>query len=277
MGLFADRDVARLREALAQAVDRVEDDTRGAPLAELAGLSAFRVTLGGRECRVVPQHATGSGGSRGAMVGAVVIAPAADVPFELRVTGRGVLTLGLPRADAGDAALAGDFRVGATQPDVARALLDPETCGRLRAVFASMPRFSRRAAVFLSVGKGRAAWLVPMRKEGGGILFPGEPPSPTDLRDAVGWTLALADRVGHSFERVRAEVDRSGGPQAAAAWVEAQRTALAGMAQAKRRGLLLLVGGVLGCALLGVLIVVVIAVVAVTSVPRGRAHAPAHR
>jgi hypothetical protein len=275
VALIPNRQVAALRGALSRAVDRVEDEEAPAPIAALTGPQAFRATLGGRTCRVVPyQH-------RGTVYGARVIAPAANVPFELRVTWHRALMSGLPRIGVGDAAFEDDFRIGATQPELARIMLDAETRRRISAVLASMSRFGRGMVPYLAVGKGCVEWFVPVRKVDSGLLFPGETATPADLRDAVGWTFALADRVGLAFERVRVDVASRGGPQAAAAWVEGQHAAIADVRQTQRRSARILLGGVLGClVIVPVLLVAIIAVVAVvvtTTTTRGRTPAPARR
>lgn len=258
MALLRDRQMAALRDALAQVADHVEDEVGPSLLAEMVGPQAFRATLGGRGCRVASVRV----GRNSTLIGVRVIAPTADAPFELNVTGKRMWMSALPSVPIGDPAFESELRIGATLPELAPILLDADTRRRLHATFASMSRLSRSGLRFLEVSKGHVEWFVPVRKVSGGLLFPGEPPAPADLRDAIACTFALADRVGPAFERARAEVARRG-PQADAAWIQGQHAALAIAQQNKKREMRLVIGAVLACSLVPLVLIIVLGAVAV--------------
>ena len=270
---FLDGGVGRLREALVQAVDRVEDVGTPAALTVFVRPMAFRTrvfqaTLGGRTCHVAPVFGRKGEGHQGMLIGAMVIAHGADVPLEIRVTGRRRSSDGLTRIELGDPSLENDLRLGATEPGLARAVLDDEAQRRLGATFAAAPRLHPRDLDLLLVERGNVAWFVPMREVG---HLGGEPPSPADLREAVGWAFALADRVGRAFERARVEIASRGGPAAAAAWVEGQHAAVAGAKQARQQRAL----GVAFMTILAAVAIVVALVWSRSGAPDDGAHDPA--
>jgi hypothetical protein len=265
VALLTSGQTRRLREALAQAVDRVEDEQSPGALNAILGPLAYRATLGGRTCRVVPVYEARR--QNGVLLGVHVNALAPDVPFELCVSGRRRLAVGLPRVDLGDPAFERELKVGATDPALANLVVDAGVRDWLRAAFAATARLNRGELQYLVVTRGRVAWFVPVRKVERGLAFRGEPPSPGDLRDAIAFTLALADRIGPTFERVRSEVASRAGSGGLASWAAAQEAAVVGARAAQRRTARLMLVGVAGCLALSLLtIVAVIGVLVATQV-----------